>query len=156
MFLLLLIKNNLNRQFKNQIKMKRIIVTFSLLLIGFSVQSQEIKKKKNTKISFKVDGICGLCKTRIETAALKTKGVKFAIWSPQTHQINVILDERKTEVSSLQKNILKAGHDIIVSDTKKLIATKESYESVHPCCKYREEEIVLDHIKGLKKQNKNK
>ena len=74
-------------------------------MIGFSGQSQEVKKKKNAKVSFEVDGICGMCKKRIETAALKSKGVKFAIWSVKTHQLSVILDERKTDVKKIQKNI---------------------------------------------------
>lgn len=134
--------------------MKKIIFTLSLILIGFSVQSQEVKKNKNAKISMKVDGICGMCKKRIETAALKTKGVKFAIWSVKTHQLNLIMDERKTDIASIQQNILKVGHDVIDADNKKVVATEEAYNSVHPCCKYRDEEIVLDHEGKMKKQKK--
>jgi len=37
--------------------MKKIVFILSLLLIGFSAQSQEIKKNKNLKIAFEVDGI---------------------------------------------------------------------------------------------------
>lgn len=135
--------------------MKKIIFVFSLFLVGFSTQSQEVKKNKNAKVSFEVDGICGMCKKRIETAALKTKGVKFAIWSAETHQLNLILDERKTDVKTIQSNILKVGHDVIGFDKKKVKATEEAYKSVHPCCKYRDEEIVLDHEGDLKKQKKN-
>jgi cation transport ATPase len=134
--------------------MKKIIFIFSVLLIGFSAQSQEVKKNKNAKVSFEVDGICGMCKKRIETAALKSKGVKFAIWNVETHQLNIIMDERKTDIFAIQKNILKVGHDVVGFDTKKMKATDEAYESVHPCCKYRDEEIVLDHEGGLKKQKK--
>ncbi|TVZ56751.1 copper chaperone CopZ [Lutibacter sp. Hel_I_33_5] len=129
--------------------MKKIIVLFSLLMIGFSVQSQEVKKKKNAKISIEVDGICGMCKKRIEKAALNTKGVKFAIWNVKTHQLNMIIDERKTTVNKIQKNIAEVGHD-----SKGYVATEESYNAVHPCCKYRDEEIVLDHEGGMKKQKK--
>lgn len=134
--------------------MKKILFVFSLCLIGFTTQSQEVKKKKSAKVSIEVDGICGMCKKRIETAALKTKGVKFAIWSVETHQLNVILDERKTDVLTIQKNILKVGHDVVGLDEKKLSATEEAYNSVHPCCKYRDEEIILDHEGELKKQKK--
>ena len=59
--------------------MKKAIFIFSLFFISFSAQAQEmktVKKKKNAKVAFKVDGICGMCKKRIEIAALKTKGVK--------------------------------------------------------------------------------
>lgn len=134
--------------------MKKIIFLFSIFLIGFSAQSQEVKKNKNAKISMEVDGICGMCKKRIETAALKTKGVKFAIWNVETHQLNVIIDERKTDVSIIQKNILEVGHDVVGLDKNKLEATEKAYNSVHPCCKYRDEEIVLDHKGELKKQQK--
>ena len=130
--------------------MKKIIFAFSLFLIGFSTQAQdakEVKKKKNAKVSFTVDGICGMCKKRIETAALKTKGVKFAIWDVKSHQINVILDERKTPLDSLKQNIANVGHDI-----KGFKATEEAYNSVHPCCKYRDSKIILDHEGELKKQ----
>lgn len=132
--------------------MKKILFTLSLLLVGFSVQSQEVKKDKNAKVSFEVDGICGMCKKRIETAALKTKGVKFALWSVETHQLNLIMDERKTAVSDVQQSILKVGHDVFGDDKQKIIAKDEAYNSVHPCCKYRDEEIILDHEGQLKKQ----
>jgi mercuric ion binding protein len=125
--------------------MKKAIFIFSLIFIGFSAQAQEIetvKKKKNAKVAFKVDGICGMCKKRIEIAALKTKGVKFAIWDVKTHQINLILDERKASLNTVKQNIANVGHDV------------ENYNSVHPCCKYRDNKIELDHEGGFKK-NKN-
>ena len=134
--------------------MKKIIFTLSILLIGFSIQSQEVKKKKNAKVAIEVDGICGMCKKRIESAALKTKGVKFAIWNVQTHQLNLIMDERKTDLATVQKNILKVGHDIIGANKKTIKATDEAYNSVHPCCKYRDDKIVLDHEGGMKKVKK--
>ena len=133
--------------------MKKIVLVTILSVFTFTTNAQEVKKNKNAKVSFEVDGICGMCKKRIETAALKTKGVKFALWNVQTHQLNLIMDENKTDVNTVQENITKVGHDIILKD-KKITASKEAYESVHPCCKYRDEEIVLDHEGGMKKQKK--
>jgi copper chaperone CopZ len=135
--------------------MKNSIFTLSIILFAFSMQSQEIEKNKNAKVSFEVDGICGMCKKRIETAALKSKGVKFAIWSVETHQLNLIIDERKTTVKTVQNAVLEVGHDVVVSEKKRLKATDQAYNSVHPCCKYRDEEIVLDHEGELKKQKKD-
>lgn len=134
--------------------MKKYIIMLSIVLTGFSIQSQEVEKNKNAKVSFKVDGICGMCKTRIQTAALKTKGVKFAIWDVNTHQLSVIVDERKTEISTIKKNILKAGHDVVEADLNKLKATDEAYQTVHPCCRYRDSEVILDHQGELKKVKK--
>jgi copper chaperone CopZ len=131
--------------------MKKLTLIFSLFLICFSTQAQskKIKKNKNAKVVVEVDGICGMCKKRIETAALKTKGVKFAAWSVETHQLSLILDERKTTLKTVQKNVAEVGHD-----SKGVKATEKAYNSVHPCCKYRDEEIVLDHKGELKKQKK--
>lgn len=138
--------------------MKKIIFVLSLFLLGFTTQAQEVKKekkKKNAKITMEVAGICGMCKTRIETAALKTKGVKFAVWDVKSHQLKLIIDERKTEVGKVQKNIMNVGHDIILEKGKKLVATEEAYKTVHPCCKYRDKKIVLDHEGDLKKVKKS-
>jgi mercuric ion binding protein len=130
--------------------MKKLIFLFSIFLIGFCAQAQDIKeekKNKNARVAFEVDGICGMCKKRIETAALKTKGVKFATWDVKTHQINIILDERKTSLKTIKENITNVGHDV-----KGLKASDKAYESVHPCCKYRDSKIVLDHKGELKKK----
>jgi copper chaperone CopZ len=136
--------------------MKKIFITLAIIVAGFTAQAQEVKKDKNAKVTMKVDGICGMCKKRIETAALKTKGVKFAIWSPTTHQLNLIMDERKTDIKAIQDNVLEVGHDILLEDDKKIVAKNEAYESVHPCCKYRDEEIIKDHEGELKKVKKQK
>jgi copper chaperone CopZ len=135
--------------------MKKIIFILSIMLVGFTAQSQKVEQNKNAKVSCEVDGVCGMCKKRIETAALKTKGVKFAVWSIKTHKLNLIIDERKTDLAQVQQNILKVGHDIILNEDKKLEAKLEAYNSVDPCCKYREDEIVLDHKGAMKKQKKN-
>lgn len=127
--------------------MKKIVVVIALMLVGLSAEAQ----KKNAKVSIEVDGICGMCKKRIEKAALQTKGVKFAVWNIESHQLSMIIDERKTNLKKIQKNIAAVGHD-----TKLIKATDEAYNSVHPCCKYRDDEIVSNHKGELKKQKKKK
>lgn len=97
-------------------------------------------QNKNAKVSLEVDGVCGMCKTRIEKAAIKTKGVKSALWNKETHKLSLIFNEEKTTVKSIVENITAAGHD-----TKELKATEEAYSKVHPCCKYRDEEIIDEH-----------
>lgn len=133
--------------------MKKILLLICLFTV-VTTFSQEKKLNKNAKISYKVDGICGMCKTRIETATLKTKGVKFAVWNVDSKQLNLIIDERKTNVESTQKNILNVGHDVFTNDETVKKAPEVAYNAVHPCCKYRDEEIVEDHKGELKKQKK--
>ncbi len=118
--------------------MKKIITIICLVLIAFAGQAQ--KKKKNAKITLEVDGVCMMCKKRIEKAALNTKGVKFANWNVKNHQLMLIIDERKTNKKAVCESMAKAGHD-----TKEIKATDEAYGKLDPCCKYRDEEVVKNH-----------
>ncbi|WP_299337203.1 heavy-metal-associated domain-containing protein [uncultured Psychroserpens sp.] len=115
--------------------MKRIIIILMLL-----VATATFAQNKNAKASMEVDGVCLMCKERIEKAAIRTKGVKSAIWNVKTHELKLIFDERKTNLETISKKIASVGHD-----TKTIKATEEAYNSVHPCCKYRDKEVVDDH-----------
>ncbi|TXE06135.1 ATPase [Seonamhaeicola algicola] len=115
--------------------MKKIL-TLALMLTATITFSQN----KNARASLEVDGVCMMCKSRIEKASLNTKGVKSALWNVKTHELKLIFDERKTNLDTIQANILAVGHD--VKDKK---ATDEAYNSVHPCCKYRDEEVKDAH-----------
>ena len=56
--------------------MKKILVII-MLFVGGLMQAQD----KNATATLEVDGVCMMCKMRIEKAALKTKGVKSANWA---------------------------------------------------------------------------
>ncbi|MBO3115889.1 cation transporter [Winogradskyella sp. DF17] len=115
--------------------MKNIVVIFLL-----SLSTMAFAQNKNAKASMEVDGVCGMCKERIEKAAIRTKGVKSAIWNGDTHELKLIFDERKTNVETISKQIAAVGHD-----TKLFKATDKAYNAVSPCCKYRDEEVVKNH-----------
>lgn len=112
----------------------------SLILLAILFSTVTFAQNKNAKASLEVDGICMMCKDRIEKACFKTKGVKSAIWDVKTHELKLIFDERKTSLDSIQKNIVSVGHD-----TKELKATDKAYNSVHACCRYRDEDVKKDH-----------
>ena len=126
--------------------MKKLLIIV-VLLIGTTTFAQN----KNAKATIEVDGVCLMCKDRIEKACYRTKGVKSAIWNVETHELKLIYNENKTDLKTIQKNIIAVGHD-----TKLIKATDEAYNSVHPCCKYRDDEIVSNHKGELKKQKKKK
>ena len=109
--------------------MKRTILGVALLLFSVLAFAQE----KNKKLSFEVDGKCEMCKARIEKAALGVKGVKYALWDIPSHELSLIIDERKTDPMKIKSALVAVGHD-----TKELKATAEAYDAIHPCCKYRE------------------
>ena len=119
--------------------MRKTLIIISFVLIGSITQAQQ----KNLRVSIEVDGVCMMCKKRIEKAALNTQGVKFASWDVKTHQLSLIIDERKTSIKVIKKNIAAVGHD-----TKEIKATQDAYNSVNPCCKYRDKKVVENHGKG--------
>ena len=115
--------------------MKKILIIVLLLTTTVT-----FAQNKNAKASMEVDGVCGMCKARIEKACLNTKGVKHAQWNVKTHELKLIYDERKANLETIEKNILAVGHD--VKDKK---ATDEAYATVHPCCKYRDVDVKDAH-----------
>lgn len=118
--------------------MKKVITIITVLIATLS-----FAQNKNARASMEVDGVCMMCKARIEKAAIKTKGVKSAVWNVETHELSLIYDGRKTNLDSIQKSVVSVGHD-----TKTLKATDEAYASVHPCCMYRDEAVKDDHKEG--------
>lgn len=116
--------------------MKKVLIMVIVMLVSITSFAQN----KNAKASLEVDGVCLMCKERIEKAAIRTKGVKSAIWNVETHELKLIYDERKTSLDTIKQSIVAVGHD-----TKDLKATDEAYNAVHPCCRYRDAEVQNDH-----------
>ncbi|MEX0998181.1 MAG: heavy-metal-associated domain-containing protein [Flavobacteriaceae bacterium] len=116
--------------------MKKIILVVLVMMLGVQVHAQD----KNARATIEVDGVCMMCKERIEKAAIKTKGVKSAVWDIKTHMLSLIFDERKTSLDTIHQRIADVGHD-----TEKVTATEKAYNSVHACCKYRDEAVINEH-----------
>ena len=109
--------------------MKKLVL---VLVVMFAIRGYS--QKKSAKHQFKVDGVCEMCKERIEEACLDTKGVKYAVWNVKSHDLTVILNEKKNSIKTVKENIAKVGHD-----TDKFKATEEVYNDLHNCCKNRSE-----------------
>ncbi|HLV13794.1 MAG TPA: heavy-metal-associated domain-containing protein [Xanthomarina sp.] len=107
-----------------------------VMLIGMTAFSQD----KNARATLEVDGVCNMCKERIEKACIKTKGVKSAVWNVNTHELSLIYDARKTDLPTIEKNIAAVGHD-----TKNVVAPDDAYNSLHSCCLYRDDNVIEDH-----------
>ena len=108
--------------------MKRVLVLL-MLFMTVAVSAQE--KSKSKKVTIDVKGNCEMCKKRIEKAAFKAKGVKYANWDVSTQQLSLIINERKTDVATVQGSIAAVGHD-----AGDVVASKEAYKNLHACCKY--------------------
>lgn len=108
--------------------MKNFIFIALAGVFSLAVSAQE--KPKNKEI-IEVNGKCGMCKKRIEKAALTVKGVRAADWSIENKQLELFLNPKKVDVLEVEKAVAKIGHD-----TERVKATEEEYNSLHGCCKY--------------------
>ena len=89
------------------------------------------KQKKIQTAEFEVDGVCNMCKKRIEEGAL-IKGVRFAEWNKHTQMLKVIYSTKLTDVESIQTAIAAAGYD-----TEGVKGSDEAYDKLPKCCQYR-------------------
>lgn len=94
--------------------------------------TKEVKGNTVTE-TFTVYGLCHLCKTRIEKAALM-HGVKSAQWDLKTDVIKVVYDQRKIEALAIHKAIAEVGHK-----TSLVEPNMDAYNKFPACCAYLEE-----------------
>ncbi|MFN4299748.1 MAG: heavy-metal-associated domain-containing protein [Thermaurantimonas sp.] len=107
--------------------MKKILVIL-LIILGYQVFSQ-----KRVEATIHVDGVCDMCKKRIERA-LDVPGITFAEWDKKTHKLYVVYRPKKISEERIHQLLNEAGHD-----TEKSKAPDDRYETVAECCRYRDE-----------------
>ncbi len=96
-------------------------------------QSHDVEVSDAQLAEFSVNGNCGMCNQRIETAATSVGGVTSAEWDGNTKMIEIAMDPG-TDLHEVHMAIAKAGHD-----TEMHRATDEAYDNLHACCKYERE-----------------
>lgn len=113
-----------------------------LFIAIISIATFTAKAQNKTADTIWVDGLCGMCKDRIETA-LDVKGIWVAEWNVNTKDLYVVYKESKITKEQICTLINEAGHDTELSK-----ATDEQYGKVHGCCMYRDEKVILEHQNG--------
>jgi len=83
---------------------------------------------------FFVNGACGMCKDRIEKAALSVKGVQEAAWEQESKMLKLTY-KPGLDLLNVHRAIAKVGHD-----TEKIEAEDSVYNSLPACCLYRDAE----------------
>ena len=106
---------------------KIIIIVASLCLLSTSGVIAETVDGKMT-----VQGLCGMCKTRIEKTAQGVPGVTRAEWQMDTKVLTLQFDSTKTSMEFISEQLAKVGHD-----TDRNRADDKVYNSLPSCCKYR-------------------
>ena len=128
--------------------MKKLILIGYLLFIIPLIYSQEIRvisvadvsfptsgsnlsqPNKIKKIKFQVNGVCEMCKNRIETA-LDVKGIKLADWNIKTKFCRVKFNSEVISENDIYKLISGVGHDTPIYK-----ASDEDYNNLYHCCHY--------------------
>jgi len=112
--------------------MKNIIIILLSVFTFTVVQGQE-KSNSIVETTFKVDGVCNDCKKRIESAAMRTKGVKLAEWNKTTKDLKVTYNSKKTSEEAIHKAVATQGHETATTP-----ADSTSYAKLPGCCKYKD------------------
>lgn len=118
------------------------IMLFSVLTVQ-SVIGQETsttitqeEQEELVNATFTVYGNCGMCKKRIEKAALSVDGVKEANWDVETKVLSVkfsdiTFGENNYSINTVSEKIAAVGHD-----TQFNKASKDDYNALPGCCQY--------------------
>ena len=108
---------------------KSIFLTFFLITLIIPADVYSMSGDVKTE-EFKVEGVCSMCKDRIENGAL-IKGVKKAEWDKETGMITVTYNPEKVELIDIHKAIAELGHS-----TDKVKAKETTYKKLPLCCQY--------------------
>lgn len=113
-----------------------VVLSVSLTTTGISNPTKDNKESilridQTDSTTFKVYGKCGMCKKRIEKAALELEGVESAIWNIDSKKLTISYYSDKVKEIAIHKKIAEVGHD-----TEKVKASNEAYDSLMMCCKY--------------------
>ncbi len=74
-----------------------------------------------------------MCKKRIESAAMRTKGVKQAEWNKKTEDLKVVYNSKKTTEEAIHKAVANHGHE-----TALIAADSSAYIKLPDCCRYKD------------------
>jgi Cu(I)/Ag(I) efflux system membrane fusion protein len=99
---------------------------------NMEMQEMNVQTGESKHTSFKAAGNCGMCKDRIEKAALSVSGVSTAHWDQLSQTLHIDFDSKKTDAEAIQKTIAQAGHD-----TENFKAPDRVYDALPECCLYK-------------------
>ncbi len=75
-------------------------LTWMLLCVALltnSAPSQGKEVQEMDTLTIWVNGLCGMCKNRIENAALRTRGVEEATWESEGRMLTITFESRQVQ-----------------------------------------------------------
>jgi len=118
------------------IKLFSVLTVQSVIGKETSTTITQEEKEELVNATFTVYGNCGMCKKRIEKAALSVDGVKEANWDVETKVLSVkfsdiTFGENNYSINTVSEKIAAVGHD-----TQFNKASKDDYNALPGCCQY--------------------
>ncbi len=120
--------------------MKLVYILWGWFMLFAMTMNAQTTSSSVTTTQFFVDGVCEMCKKRIEQALLQVEGVQSADWEIATRQLQVEYDSTTVDLYQLHWEVAGVGHD-----TEQLKAPDKAYNSLHNCCKYRDAAVRNQH-----------
>ncbi|MDO5523659.1 MAG: efflux RND transporter periplasmic adaptor subunit [Bacteroidia bacterium] len=106
----------------------------SMMNMDVGQKNIDPESTKGEHATLMVQGLCEMCKDRIEKTARGINGVYSAVWELKTRELHLDFDKALTSKAAISKAVAAVGHD---TDMHK--ADNNVYEALPACCKYREQ-----------------
>lgn len=124
--------------------MKKLFCAAIILVVAVSFAKAQSSKPYNYKLdgpftslqTFKVNGVCDMCKHTIESALKKSPAVYSADWDADSKLLLVKFNRLKTTPAKIEKLVASTGHD-----TQHVKADANAYNSLPDCCRYERKSI---------------
>lgn len=87
-----------------------------------------------------VNGVCDMCKAKIEGAVKNLEGVSNVNWDIESKVLTLRYNSSDISLHDINMAIINVGYD-----TEFSTANEEAYQGLHACCKYRDPKVVKDH-----------
>ena len=122
--------------------MKKVLSSISLVavIIFLSIQTSTAQTAAISSIvtdTLIVNGDCGMCKKKIETACFGLKSLKSANWDDEKLTLIVSYDPKSTSADAILKRVALVGYD-----NEKYKAADKAYFKLHGCCQYDRTKIT--------------
>jgi periplasmic mercuric ion binding protein len=111
------------------------------LAVAFTALSCTSNAQSKTE-TYKVNGNCGMCKSKIEKAA-KEAGAKDASWDMDKKELTVTYKTSSTNAAKIQQKVAESGYD-----NAGFKATTDAYNKLHGCCKYNRTASPSNEVKA--------
>lgn len=116
--------------------LKAVIVIAIVLMINSATEAQGYNYKLDGPFTatrtFKVSGVCEMCRHRIESTVQILPGFWSSAWDVNSQTLMVKYDKTKVSPDKIEQRIAAVGHD-----TEKFKASDETYTILPDCCHYR-------------------